>query len=68
MKCNVGKNDRVFRIIIGSALIIAGFVISGTAGTIVAAIGLIPLLTGLAGNCPAYSIFKINTCKTHKLN
>jgi hypothetical protein len=26
-------------------------------------IGLVPLLTGLAGTCPLYSIFGISTCR-----
>lgn len=63
MKCNIGKTDRKLRVVVGSVLIITGIVVSGTAGMIMAGVGLIPLLTGLAGNCPAYSIFNIKTCK-----
>jgi DUF2892 family protein len=66
MKCNIGKKERVFRIFVGSILLIAGIAVSGTAGIIMAGLGLIPLATGLAGNCPAYSIFNVNTCKTQK--
>lgn len=64
MKNNIGKIDRTIRVVIGCALIAGGVAIPGTTGLIVAAIGLVPLLTGLVGNCPAYSIFRINTCKT----
>lgn len=64
MKNNIGKMDRISRVVIGCALIAGGVAIPGTTGLIVAAIGLVPLLTGLVGNCPAYSIFGVNTCKT----
>ncbi len=63
MKNNIGKFDRISRIVIGCALIGSSVVVSGTMGFIMAAIGLVPLLTGLMGNCPAYSIFRIDTCK-----
>lgn len=64
MKNNIGKNERIVRVILGSVLMIGGFAVSGTVGIIMAVIGLIPFSTGLTGNCPAYSIFKISTCKT----
>ena len=64
MKHNIGKNDRTLRVVVGCALIVCGVMVSGTVGIIMAAVGLIPLGTGLAGNCPAYSIFGIDTCKT----
>jgi DUF2892 family protein len=68
MKCNIGKKERIFRVVIGCALMIGGFALSGTAGMIMAGFGLIPLGTGLVGNCPAYTILKINTCKTQRFN
>lgn len=68
MKHNLGKKDRVLRVVVGGALMIGGFVLSGTAGMVIAGIGLIPLGTGLVGNCPAYSLFKINTCRIKKIS
>ena len=62
MKKNIGKLDRYLRVVIGCALIAGGVVVPGTTGLIMATIGLVPLLTGLVGNCPAYSIFRIDTC------
>ena len=57
--------DRVLRVVLGVALLIIGFaVIGGTAGTIVGIVGLVPLLTGLAGWCPLYSVFGIRTTGT----
>lgn len=62
MQCNVGKGDKVFRIIVGLAIIIAGWIYGSWWG----AIGLIPLLTAIVGYCPAYSIFGTSTCKTEE--
>lgn len=56
---NVGKVDRVLRIIVG--LILIGLVFVGPQ-TAWGWIGLVPLLTGLAGRCPAYSLIGVNTC------
>lgn len=59
---NEGTVDRAVRVALGIVLLIVGFaVIGGTAGTVVGIIGLIPLLTGLVGWCPLYSVFKIDT-------
>ncbi len=61
MCINVGKVDRIIRIIIGLVLIIYGLYITNY---IIAGIGLIPLITGIIGFCLFYTIFKINTgCK-----
>ncbi len=57
---NEGGIDRIVRIVVGLALI--GWVLLGH-GPIWAWIGVVPLLTGLIGWCPAYSIFGIKTCK-----
>lgn len=59
MNKNVGNIDRVLRIILGLAIIIAGFVMNSWLGVI----GLIPLLTGIISWCPLYLPLKINTCK-----
>jgi Protein of unknown function (DUF2892) len=61
MKCNSGVIDRVLRVVIGLALVIAAA--SGTIGWW-GYIGVIPLLTGAIGWCPAYTILGIRTCKT----
>ena len=59
MKVNVGGVDRILRIVVGLALIAAtllGYI--GVWGWI----GVVPLLTGLFGVCPAYLPFGISTC------
>ena len=56
---NVGPFDRILRIIIGLALIAATWLGSiGAWGWI----GLLPLVTGLIGSCPAYLPFGFSTC------
>lgn len=59
-KTNEGTIDRVLRVIVGLALIATVFVGPKTP---FGWIGLVPLLTGLAGTCPVYSLLGINTCK-----
>ena len=57
---NVGGIDRVLRIVVGLAILSLVFVGPQTMWGLV---GAVPLLTGLVGYCPAYSIFGIKTCK-----
>ena len=56
MKQNVGGIDRILRIIAGAALLAWGFVLSPEP-VMWAAIGAVPLLTGLIGWCPVYLPF-----------
>ena len=55
---NAGKVDRILRVVAGLGLVVFGLL---TDNLLVAAIGTIPLLTGVVGFCPFYSIFKLNT-------
>lgn len=64
MRCNLGKTDRILRVISGIVLIGLGFYLAGNIGIFIGVIGAIPLLTGLVGFCPAYTLFKVNTCNT----
>jgi hypothetical protein len=60
---NEGSVDRVARVILGTALMLIGFVVvGGTGGTVLGVIGLVPLLTGLSGWCPLYSLLGVDTC------
>ena len=61
MNCNVGGVDRVLRVVVGIGLLSLVFVGPQTAW---GWIGVVPLLTGLFGFCPAYLPFGIKTCKT----
>jgi hypothetical protein len=54
--------DRIARVVVGVALIAVGFgAVGGTAGTVLAAVGLIPLVTGTVGYCPIYSVLHVRT-------
>jgi hypothetical protein len=56
---NEGTVDRVLRVIGGAALISLVFVGPETPW---GWIGVVPLVTGLLGNCPVYSLLGISTC------
>lgn len=56
---NVGGLDRALRVVVG--LVLIGLVFMGPQ-TPWGWLGLIPLVTGLLGTCPAYSLFGVNTC------
>lgn len=60
MKCNEGTIDRALRVIAGLALI--GLAATGIIG-LWGWIGVVPLLTGAVGFCPAYTLLGMNTCQ-----
>lgn len=57
-KNNVGKVDRIIRIILG--IVLVGNVFVGIQ-TVIGWVGLILIVTGIFGTCPLYSITGINT-------
>lgn len=61
-KTNEGTTDRVLRTVIGLALIAAYFFTSGGGYHWLYLIGIVPLVTGLVGTCPVYSLLGISTC------
>lgn len=63
MKANVGGIDRVLRVVVGLALI--GMTLANVIG-VWGWIGVVPLLTGIFGFCPAYLPFGLSTCPMHK--
>jgi hypothetical protein len=56
---NEGAVDRTLRVIVGVALLSLVFVGPKSLWGLV---GVVPLLTGLVGNCPLYTLLGINTC------
>ena len=60
MTRNAGTIDRALRIVLGLVLLFLAFNGQYTPWTW---IGVVPLLTGIVGMCPLYSIFGIKTCK-----
>jgi hypothetical protein len=63
MKTNEGGIDRMLRVIVGLAVLSLAFVGPRTPWGYV---GLVPLLTGLAGFCPLYALLGINTCPARR--
>jgi len=59
MTCNIGKTDRVIRVILGVCIIAVGVYYQSWWG----AVGVIPILTAAIGWCPAYVPFGISSCK-----
>ena len=56
---NEGSFDRFLRVIVGLAILSMVFFGPKTAWGY---IGLVPLITGLVGYCPAYQLLGLNTC------
>jgi len=60
MTVNEGTFDRAARIVVGLAVLSLTVVGPKSMWGLV---GLVPILTGLLGVCPAYAILGINTCR-----
>lgn len=59
MERNIGDAERVVRVVAGLGLLSLVFVGPHTLWGLV---GIVPILTGLTGWCPPYSLLGINTC------
>ena len=59
MKRNVGKTDRIIRVILGFGIIAVGVYFQSWWG----AIGIVPILTAAIGWCPAYLPLGISSFK-----
>ena len=63
LKSNVGSLDRVFRVVVGLALLLAFFLMPEAGYRWALLIGIVPLATGLVGSCPLYSLIGVSTCR-----
>ena len=61
MKQNIGKTDRIIRVLIGLIVIAVGAYFKSWWG----AIGLLPIFTAASGWCGLYALFGISTCKVN---
>lgn len=61
-KTNVGMVDRIVRIVVGIALLLAFFLYPDASWRYWTLIGIIPLATGLMSSCPLYSLLGLSTC------
>ncbi len=59
MKKNIGKTDGIVRMLLGIAIVLAGFYSSAWWMVL----GVIPLATAFFGFCPLYYLFGMSTCK-----
>ena len=60
---NENSVDRFLRVVLGLALI--ALTLTGRAG-LWGWLGVIPLLTGLVGSCPLYTLLGLRTCPLEK--
>jgi hypothetical protein len=65
MKTNVGKTDKLIRLILALAglLLYIFNVIHGTLGYIVLVLAAILIITSLINFCPLYTLFGLNSAK-----
>lgn len=63
MKVNEGKVDRILRVVVGLGVLSLAFIGPQTPW---AYLGLVPLVTGLVGVCPLYSVLGVSTCELGK--
>ena len=63
MKKNEGNLDRILRITVGLTVLSLAFI---GPQTVWGYVGAVPLLTGLLGWCPLYTLLGINTCPVNK--
>lgn len=59
MSRNVGTIDRLIRVAIGAMLV--ALALAGVVGAW-GYVGIIPLLTGAVGSCPAYTLLGFSSC------
>jgi hypothetical protein len=57
MKMNVGKTERIIRLVVGVVIVVIGIVFQSWWGLV----GLVPIATALAGWCPPYALLGIDT-------
>lgn len=62
MKQNVGKTDRIIRMILSIIIAFAGYYYKTWWGLV----ALVPFITSFTGNCPLYSLFGMTTCEKEK--
>ena len=65
MENNVGFQDRTIRIAVGIALLALAVFKPDWPFSWVGWIGIVPVVTGIWGWCPLYSLFGINTGRMH---
>lgn len=62
MQINVGNLERFARVVVGLALLSLPLLLASPWRWL-GLIGVVPLITGLAGRCPAYRLLGLNSCR-----
>ena len=63
---NEGTMDRAIRIIVGAALLAMFFLYPDASWRYWTLLGIVPLVTGLVGSCPVYTLLGMSTCPVKK--
>ena len=63
---NEGTMDRAIRIIVGAALLAMFFLYPDASWRYWTLLGIVPLITGLVGSCPVYTLLGMSTCPVKK--
>lgn len=68
MKKNMGRVDRIFRVIAAAIIAVLYYqgIISGTVGIVLLVLAGVFVLTSLISFCPLYAVFGMNTCGIKK--
>ena len=64
---NVGGTEKVIRLVVGGYLVLGALFLDLPTWSIAAlsVVGIVALLTGAMGYCPAWTVFGINTCRAN---
>ncbi|WP_462325932.1 YgaP family membrane protein [Desulfoplanes sp.] len=62
MRCNVGKSERIIRVVVGLAIFALGAGVDSWWGLV----GIVPVLTAAIGWCPVSAVFGLSSCKDDK--
>ena len=64
MKKNMGNTDRIIRLSVAGILALLWFqnIVTGTWGIVMLAEAAVFAITAIAGFCPLYTLFGINSC------
>lgn len=68
MKKNMGKSDRIIRLLIAAVIAVLYFtnILTGTLGIVLMVFAGIFTLTSLVGFCPLYKLVGLNSCPAKK--
>jgi hypothetical protein len=63
--CNESYGDRALRVLIGVLMLATGWgnLVTGVWGIALEVFGWVPLITGMLGWCPVYTLLGVRTCR-----